>query len=140
MDYSDYLDQDSGFDDSNLDGFDIEEFLKKSQEQERKRLEADLKRIDQQLEERDSLHRDTVEKLQGKIDWYVDRLELLYTRSIGKHGRRTELKDRIAELYQELRQERQQHWQDKQKLLSEQRDLRRELDEVIDSWDIFDIL
>ncbi|SDQ40042.1 hypothetical protein [Natronobacterium texcoconense] len=110
--------------------FDIEEFLDRSHEQERQRLEDELQRIDQELETRTALLDQAVDELESKLQWYVDRLELLYTRSTGKDGERDRLKSRIESFYQDLRDERRTHWRDRQDLLADRRDVRRELDEL----------
>lgn len=123
----------------NPDGPDIEDLLEQSVENERERLESELRQIDQQLADRDELHEQTVDDLEGKLDWYVDRLELLYKRSQGKHGTRDQLKARIESLYEALRTERRAHWRDRQDLLTDRREIQRELD-TLETTDILEFL
>lgn len=68
MDYFDYS--------SDLD--DVEEFLERSQKNEGRRLEEELERIDNQLEERDRIHQEVLDELESKPDWYLDRLKTVY--------------------------------------------------------------
>lgn len=111
---------------------DIAGLLDKSNDQERQRLDAELQRIDQELDERDSILAQAVNELDSKLEWYVGRLEMLYTRSLGKHGDRERLKGRIESLYQALRDERRAHWRDRQQLLADRRRLERDRTELED--------
>lgn len=120
--------------------FDVEDFLEESTDQEKNRLEEELERVEQQLEERDRIHSDAVNELESKVDWYTERLELLYQRSIGKHGERDRLKNRIEGFYRELRGEKREFWRDRQELEMERRELIRELDELDDSERLFDLI
>ena len=119
MDFSDY----------NLD-FDVEDFLEKSQEKQRERLEQELERIEDQLEERSQIHRDAINELESKRDWYIDRLETLYQRGVGKQGKREKLKTRIEELYTAIRTEKRSHWQDRQELENKKREALKEMEEL----------
>lgn len=121
------------------DSVDIEDFLEQSVEIEHQRLEAELQQIDQQLAARDELRDQTVDDLETKLDWYVERLDLLYKRSQGKHGDREQLKTRIDSLYEALRTERRAHWRDRQDLLAKRRELQRELN-TLETTDLFDVL
>ena len=121
MDFSDY----------NLD-FDVEDFLEKSQEKQRERLEQELDRIEDQLEERRQIHEDTIDELESKRDWYIDRLETLYQRNVGKQGERGKLKTRIEELYTAIRTEKRSHWRDRQELERERREVLHSLAELAD--------
>lgn len=124
MDYVDYL--------LDPDDLDIGEWLDYAQEQERQRVVAELQEIEAALAARDDLHDRIVDELEGKLDWYVDRLELLYKRSQGKHGKRDRLKSRIETFYETLRRERRAHWRDRQDLLADRREVRRPLSELDD--------
>lgn len=128
----DFFDYDSGFD--------VEKFLERSREGQRQRLEEELERIDEQLENRDELHEDVLDELGSERDWYIERLETLYKRGTGKTGEREDLKRRIEEFYQEVRQERRQAWRDKQQLEQERRELLRELSELDDADTVLDLL
>jgi trichohyalin len=118
------------FDYNESTGFDVEEFLEQSQEREKQRLESELEKIERQLEERNQLHEEIVEELESKLDWYIDRLELLYKQNRGKDGSRKDLKAKVEEFYREIRQEKQNAWREKQKLEKERRQLLRDLDEL----------
>ncbi|MXR40061.1 hypothetical protein GRX01_01630 [Halobaculum sp. WSA2] len=118
----DYLD-----DDWDLE---LKELLQESKEQQQDRLEEELKRIEQQLEERNQVHREVVDELESKLDWYKNRLEDLYKQRRGKAAERSQLKNQITLFYRQLRNEKQQHWCDKQELEQERRDLLRSIDEL----------
>ena len=111
-------------------GFDVANFLERSQESERQRLEEELERINRQLEERDRIHREVLDELESKLDWYTDRLETLYKQSREKNGKREKLKTQIEEFYREIREEKQSHWRDRQELEKRRRELIRELEET----------
>jgi trichohyalin len=121
------------FDYDRFSDFNIEEFLEQSQEQERQRLEKELRQIEDQLTERDRLHEELIEEIGSKLDWYLERLDTMYKQSRGKSGERDQLKKKIDEFYRELREQKQQHWQDRQKLEKERRDIIRELEELDES-------
>jgi len=112
--------------------FSVEEFLEQSQRSEEKRLEDELNRIEEQLESRDQVHEEVVDELESKLDWYRDRLEKLYKQGRGRNNRRDRLKSKISSFYDQLRNEKLEHWQDKQELEMERRQLLRELDEIND--------
>ena len=129
MDYFDYsedfLESGEAFD------FDIESFLKESQELEQQRLEEELERIDQQLEQREEICNEATKELESKLEWYVDQLEDLNQRPFSSDKEEKEhLKTKIEEFYSELRQERRSAWRDKQELEKERRELLQELDEI----------
>lgn len=104
--------------------------MERSQESEKQRLEQELEHIREQLENREKLHQEVTEKLKSKQDWYVERLEKLYERGIGKHGKRQGLKNRIEEIYQAIRKEKRSHWQDQQQLEKDRREILREIEEL----------
>lgn len=118
MEYFEYGEQDFGFD--------VEEFLRESQEQQEDRLETELERIEEQLEERDTIFEQHSEDLESKLDWYLDRLEKAYKMT----GDVDELKEKVTEFYELLREERVRHWRDKQELEKERREMLRELNEL----------
>jgi len=127
----DYLDYKTGAQpDHSVQDFDIEEFLEQSQRQEKQRLEEELDRIKDQLKSRDEIHEETLDELESKLDWYLDRLETLYKRGGGTPRDRDQLKSRITEFYRDIREERQQHWRDRQQLEKERRELQRSLEEI----------
>ena len=115
-----------------VQSFDVEQFLEQSQEREQQRLGNELARIEEQLEERDSIHEATISELESKLDWYLHQLEIMYQRNAGKTGRRDEVKSRIKEFYGEIRDEKRSHWADRQELEKERRTLLRLLEEVED--------
>lgn len=134
MEYFDY----EGAAERILDGrrsweINVEQLLEQSQAAKRERLAQELERLEGQLAEREAIHRTLVEELEGKVDWYVDQLRALYTGfSAVDEDRSDRLKQAIRSFYQELRQERRNHWQDRQQLEQERRDLLHELDELED--------
>lgn len=134
MDYFDY-----GLDPVSVSGwnaeFDIEAFLEQTQAQEQQRLEQELTRIEEQLEQREVIHEQTVNELESKLEWYIDRLKALYRQNTGKHGERQQLKDRIETFYQELRSEQRSLWRDQQELEQERREVLQELEELtLNDW------
>lgn len=124
MEYFDYGESET-FD--SISDFDVEEFLEESQKREQKLLEEELERIDDLLEEREIIHEDAVTELESKLDWYIERLEDLYRR--GPDRDKDELKQRIEEFYQEIREQQRKHWLDRQELEKERRKLEKELQE-----------
>ncbi|RCU47015.1 hypothetical protein DU504_06675 [Haloplanus salinus] len=111
--------------------FDIESFLKESQELEQQRLEEELERIKHQLEQRKEIYNEATQDLESKLEWYVDRLQGMNQRRFSSDKEKEEqLKTKIGDLYSELRQERRSAWRDKQELEKEKRDLLRELEEI----------
>jgi len=113
----------------NLDtGFDMEEFLEKSQHHQEQRLEQQLERIKRQLEERDRIFEENRNELESKLDWYLERLQEEYN-SVSPESVE-ELKGKIEEFYELLRVEKRKHWRDRQELEQERRDLLRDIDET----------
>lgn len=112
--------------------FDVDAFLEEAQESQKQRIENELEQLQNQLENRDQLHEETLDELESKKNWYVDRLETLYQRGIGTQGKRKTVKNRIESLYQQIRKERRSHWHDRQTLERERRKLLRELTELDD--------
>jgi len=94
-------------------------------DEEQDRLEEELERIERQLDAREAIREENLEELESKLEWYIDRLEMLYKRS--GTGDTDELKERITELYGEIRLERRRAWMDKQELARERRELLGEL-------------
>jgi trichohyalin len=121
-------------------GFDVGEFLEKSQQHQEQRLEQQLERIKSQLEERDRIFEENRDELESKLDWYLDRLQEEYN-SVGPESV-DELKGKIEEFYELMREEKRKHWRDRQELEQEWRELRGELDELEDTRvdDIIDSL
>lgn len=131
--YLDYVeDGDSVLDQlESWDYDDVTEILEASGETQADRLEEELERIEEQLERRDEIHEETVDELEWKLERYTDRLDKMYTHGRGKlDGKRERVKDQILEIEEQLRQERRDHWRDKQKLEQERRELLRALDEI----------
>ena len=136
MEYRDY------WEDLDLpsEGFSVEDFLREEQRSEQERLEQELERLESLLEERKEIHSDTVEELESKLDWYIERLEDLY-RGFGSAdtGKKEKLKTKIEGFYSELRGERQQQWRDRIELEMEVREVEQALKEVRDD-DVLDLL
>lgn len=106
--------------------FDVEEFLRRSEENAEKRLEEELERIEKQLDDREQLFEDAKEELNSKIELYLERLETAYR----TRGSPEELKELIDEAYRQLRSEKLKHWRDKQELETERREIMREINEL----------
>ena len=120
----DYRGKDSFWD------FDIEEFLEEEQKNEKQRLEQELERISEQLEKHDDIHQEALNELESKLDWYKHRLEKLYKQSRGRKGKRSELKNQIQQFYQSIREEKREHWKDRQRLEERRSEKLRELSEL----------
>lgn len=132
MDYADYADLD-GHDPPAAWAETVAQWLDRAHRQEADRLEQDLERIADQLERRDTIHEELTSELEWKRDRYTDRLADLYRTGRGKEdGTREQVKDRIAAVSQELREERRAHWRDRQELEQERRAIQRELAELTD--------
>jgi chromosome segregation ATPase len=119
--------------------FDVEDFLREEQESERERLEQELERVEDLLEEREEIHSDSVDELESKLDWYLDRLKDEYNRFSTDIEEVQQLKTKIDEFYSELRREKQQQWRDKIELEMELREVENALEEVEDD-SLFDLL
>ena len=141
MDYFDYKTDSQLEPEFNPDSFDVEEFLKRSQEREQRRIEKQLEEVEQELEERNQLHEELVSELEKKLDWYLERLKTLYQRpGSSESGDKNELKSRIKEFYREIRDEKQSHWRDRQELEMEKREICRELEELSSENKIMELL
>ena len=119
------------------DDWDLDQFLEENQEQQRQRLETELERIQNQLDRRDEINEEVLDSLCSKLDWYLERLEEEYR----THGSSNvdELKSEVKRFYSLIRDEKQQHWNDKQRLERERRQLLRDLKELeeFDFQDLF---
>jgi len=118
-------------------GFDVEEFLRESEQRDRERLADELERIDDLLDERERIHEDAVSELESKLEWYIERLEDLNRRGIDRD--QDELKQRIEEFYRDIREHERKQWLDRQELERERREVERELeqadlDEVLEAF------
>lgn len=125
MEYWDY------WNDLDLQDFDVEEFLREEQRNERERLEQELERIEDLLSEREEIHSESVSELESNLDWYVEQLEDLYRGFGGAPKEEKErLKTRIEDFYSEIRREKRNQWRDKIELEMELREVEHALDEV----------
>ncbi|ELZ80156.1 calcium binding protein [Haloferax gibbonsii ATCC 33959] len=133
MEYPDYSDVELFLEDQEPEWTRL---LERSQQRHEQRLEDELDRIDDQLQQRDKIHEDAIEELKSKLDWYKQRLKDLYHHSFGQQEKKQRLKNQIDRFYKELRTEKRQHWRDIQELESERRQLLVEIDEHDDtnSW------
>lgn len=128
MEYPDYDDIELFLEDQQPDWTQL---LEQSNTQHQRRLEDELDRIEDQLNHRDQIHEDTVDELKSKLDWYIQRLEKLYRHSFSQDDQEKQrLKNQIDRFYDELRTEKRQHWNDKQELEKERRELIKTLDEA----------
>jgi septal ring factor EnvC (AmiA/AmiB activator) len=101
-------------------------YLEQSREAERDRINTELAHIEDELAARNTLHADLVTELEWQIEKYereLDRLTKPIATSSEDHER---VSARLRSLRQELRNEHRQHWQDRQHLVRERRELRRD--------------
>jgi len=124
---------------SRVPEFDVGEFLERSQEKETERLEEALERIESQLEQRNQIHQEVLSELESQLDWYLEKLEDTRLPGNWDEQERTRLKNRINTFYREIREEKQSHWKDQQRLEKERRQLLRELAELSDE-DVHNLL
>jgi len=120
------------------DDWDLDQFLEENHEHQRQRLETELERIQDQLDRRDEINEEVLDELGSKLDWYLERLEDEY-RTPGASNV-AELKSEIKRFYSLIRNEKQQHWKDKQELEKVRRQLLREIDELTADEDLFELL
>ena len=108
----------------------LADLFRELQESDAERLRDTLNQINRELDSRRDLHDSLTDELTGKVEWYLDRLEQQYQQQV--HSSREELKNRIEELYRDLRQEKRAFWRDRQQLARERRELLRELAAIDD--------
>ena len=118
-------------------GFDVEEFLERSQKREQEQIEKKLDRVDKLLEERERIHEGAVTELESKLDWYIERLEDLYR--TGLNEGKDELKQRIEQFYAELRELERTQWLDTRGLELQREEIEKELEDA-DLDDVLDLL
>ncbi|SNR68912.1 hypothetical protein [Halorubrum vacuolatum] len=118
-------------------GFDVQEFLERSQKREKEQIERKLDRVDKLLEEREKIHENAVTELESKLNWYVKQLEELYRTGIGQD--KDELKQRIEQFYAELRELERKQWLDTKELELQREEIEKELQDA-DLDDILDVL
>lgn len=112
---------------------DATEILEQSRASQQDVLQRELERIEDQLEERDRLYREVRDDLTTRIKRYRNELQQARSRPFGgNEARREELKEKIEALSVELRQERRDHWMDRQRLEQERRDVLRQLDRIVE--------
>lgn len=116
----------------------INKLLERSTQGQRERLERELDRIYRQLEQRDELYEEAVERIELQIKRYAKKLRQMYGRPFGGNPeKRQSLREELADLYGELRVEHRHHWRDRQELEQERRAVLRRLEEVADSEQLF---
>ena len=109
----------------------IRELLDQSDDRDKQRLKEELERIDEQIEHREVLYREAVDRIRSHIDRYTSTLQTLYNRSFGGGSdAREPVKEALSDLYDDLQREKRQHWQDRQSLEQERRGILRQLDEL----------
>jgi len=124
-----------------VDDINATEILEQSRATQQDVLQRELERIEDQLEERNRLYRDVRDDLTTRIKRYRNELQHARSRPFGgNEARREELKDMIEGLSVELRQERRDHWMDRQRLEQERRDVLRQLDRIVEDDVIEDLL
>ena len=111
----------------------IDRLLTEAHREERERVETLLEEIEGQIQERTALHEDLIHELEQELKRYEENLQqLLRQFGSGSREKKGHQKRRIQELSQEIRKEQRRHWHDRQKLLAERREVRRELDALDD--------
>lgn len=105
------------------------ERLEKSTEEIRDILRENIEEIDEELRSRKSVYDKITDQLEKSIRKQSDELDRA-ERSAG--GNQREVRERLDDLYSELRREFRKYWQDRQELLKEKRRLRRILQEFED--------
>lgn len=124
-----------------VEEIDATEILEQSRAAQQDVLQRELERIEEQLAERDRLYREVQDDLTTRIKRYRNELQQARSRPFGgNEARREELKDKIEALSVELRQERRDHWMDRQRLEQERRDVLRQLDRTVEDNVIEDLL
>jgi len=126
---------------SHLSWDSIRDFLEQSDAKEKQRLQDELERIEDQIEHREELYQETIHRIKEQIDRYTGTLQTLYNRPFGGNPEAKEaIKETLAELYDDLQREKRQHWQDRQSLEQERREILRQLDELSDAASLADLL
>ncbi len=104
-------------------------------------MEQELKRLESLLEERREIHSETVEELESKIDWYLEKLgDASRGFGAGDVEEEERLKARIDEFYSEIRSEKRQQWRDRIELEMEVREVEQALEEVRDEDNLWKLL
>lgn len=112
---------------------DINAFLETSEQQQKERLAQELRLIGRQLEQRNSIHEKTVEEIEQQIDRCAKKLRQIYQGPFGGNREASKaVEEELAGLYAELREVYRQHWNDRQALEQEMRDIIRRLNELDD--------
>lgn len=141
MEYFDYPEE---VDDGSASGpswGEVKQLLERSDDQRKQRLQQELERIEDQIGRREELYKEAIDQVRSQIDRYTGVLETLYSRPFsGGRAERDKVTEKLSELYTDLQREKRQHWQDRQSLEQERRDILRELDEVVDSRSVLDLL
>lgn len=141
MEYFDYPEEVDDAADHGPSWENIRQLLEQSDDQRKQRLQRELERIEEQIERREELYEEAVNRIRSQIDRYEGVLQTLYNRPFsGGREERAEVKDALSELYTDLQREKRQHWQDRQSLEQERREILRELDELVDSRSFLDLL
>lgn len=125
----------------NFNWGEVQAFLQYSVEEEQRRLELELERIYEQLDDRMEVHEETVDRIESKISEYVKDLDKELNRPFaGREEQREELREKIGSLYDDLSASRTRFWNDVQRLHREKREVLRKLDEAEGEEDLSDLL
>ncbi|MFC4550221.1 MULTISPECIES: hypothetical protein [Halorussus] len=111
---------------------DLEALLMESERQEQNRIETELDQVETLLQHRTEIHEQTIDQLEIGLQDEQTRLNRLQRPSIPM-DRILSQKRRVRELEQQLHEQRQLHWSDREQLERERRRLHRELAELEDT-------
>jgi len=104
-------------------------FLEKDRKQEIQRIENQIQHLNQQIQKREQVHEKNIEELNQHINHNKD---LLNKHKKKADGDEQQIRSHLKELYTERRGREAELWNDKEPLLKELRQLRREKAELQD--------
>lgn len=129
MNYIDYLQEASNVESDSGSWEDVSDFLEESNRRERNRVEKQIEEIDEELEKLEEVRDKNVGGLEEKIRRQSQRLDIAERSA---EPDEEIVRNRLEDLYRELRSERRSTWESRQSLLRERRELERELRELED--------
>lgn len=118
----------------------IGRYLAQTREADRDRIDAALAQIDEQLQARKRLHEEFIAELQWQVTKYERELDRLSKPGLGTDDAREQLYAGLREVRQAIRDERREHWRDRQRLERERRELLQDRAAVTDAEDLLEFL